>query len=178
MAVTVQQVEEESLGDKMLVGKITAAYGIKGWVKIHSFTSPKENIVSYLPWNLELGSKALQLDVLELREHGKGLVARLDTVDDRNAAEAIVGAEIFVDRSCFEDLADDEFYWDELIGLEVTDMSGQSLGKIDSILETGANDVLVIEGEKRLLVPYVFGDVIKLVDLETGKVCIDWLEPE
>ena len=140
-----QQVEEH-----LLVGKVTAAYGIKGWVKIHSFTSPKENIVSYLPWIIKLGSKALQLDVLELREHGKGLVARLDTIDDRNAAEAIVGAEIFVDRSCLEELADDEFYWDQLIGLEVVDTADQLLGKIDSIFETGANDVLVIEGEKRL----------------------------
>ena len=67
---------------------------------------------------------------------------------------------------------------DELIGLEVIDMSDQSLGKIDSIFETGANDVLVIEGKKRLLVPYIFGDVIKSIDLEAGKVCIDWLEPE
>jgi 16S rRNA processing protein RimM len=168
-----QQVEED-----LLVGKVTAAYGIKGWVKIHSFTSPKENIVSYLPWTLKLGSNVLQHDVLELREHGKGLVARLDSIDDRGAAEAITGAEIFVARNCLEDLADDEFYWDELIGLEVIDMSDQSLGKIDSIFETGANDVLVIEGKKRLLVPYIFGDVIKSIDLEAGKVCIDWLEPE
>jgi len=163
---------------KMLVGKITAAYGIKGWVKVHSFTRPKENIVGYLPWSLTLDSEALQLDVLELREHGKGLVARLDTIDDRNSAEAILGAEIFVDRSCLENLAEGEFYWNDLIGLEVIDMSDQSLGKIDSIFETGANDVLVIEGEKRLLVPYVLGDVIKSVDLEAGKVRIDWVEPE
>ncbi|MDG1463267.1 MAG: ribosome maturation factor RimM [Gammaproteobacteria bacterium] len=164
--------------EQMLVGKITSAYGIKGWVKIYSHTSPIENIVSYLPWDLKRGSDRWQLDVLEARLHGKGLVARLATVDDRTAAEAMAGAEIYVDRSLLKELAEGEYYWDDLIGLDVTDTEGRYLGKVDSILETGANDVLEIVGEKRQLVPYVVGDVIKSIDIEAGVIQIDWVEPE
>jgi 16S rRNA processing protein RimM len=164
--------------EQILVGKITSAFGIKGWVKIYSHTSPIENIVSYLPWDLKRGSDTWQLDVLEARVHGKGLVARLESIDDRTAAEAMAGAEIYIDRSRLKDLADGEYYWDDLIGLDVTDTEGKHLGKVDSILETGANDVLEIVGEKRQLVPYVVGDVIKSVDIEAGIIQIDWVEPE
>ena len=170
---TEQQAEEQ-----VLVGKITGAFGIKGWVKVHSFTSPIENIVSYLPWTLKLGPDEWKIDVLEARIHGKGLVARVETVDDRNAAEAIAGAEIFVARNMLTDLIAGEYYWRDLIGLNVTDTAGQLLGKVDSILETGANDVLVIEGKKRRLVPYVVGEVIKSVDMDAGIIQIDWVEPE
>jgi 16S rRNA processing protein RimM len=151
---TEQQAEEQ-----VLVGKITGAFGIKGWVKVHSFTSPIENIVSYLPWTLKLGPDEWKIDVLD-------------------AAEAIAGAEIFVARNMLTDLIAGEYYWRDLIGLDVTDTAGQLLGKVDSILETGANDVLVIEGKKRRLVPYVVGDVIKSVDMDAGIIQIDWVEPE
>ncbi|MBT5890591.1 MAG: 16S rRNA processing protein RimM, partial [Chromatiales bacterium] len=111
--------------EQVLVGKITGAFGIKGWVKVHSFTSPIENIVSYLPWTLKLGSDEWEIDVFESRIHGKGLVARVETVDDRNAAEAIAGAEIFVARNMLTDLIAGEYYWRDLIGLNVTDTAGQ-----------------------------------------------------
>ncbi len=145
---------------------------------MHSFTSPQENIVSYLPWTLKLGSDVWQLDVLEARLHGKGLVVLLDTVADRDASEAMKGAEIFIDRECLEELEEGEYYWDDLIGLQVVDTEDRVLGNIDSIFETGANDVLVIKGEKRTLVPYIVGDVVKSVDIEAGVVRIDWTEPE
>ena len=169
---------EQQAEDRVLVGKITGAFGIKGWVKVHSFTRPIENIVSYLPWTLKLGSDEWDIELFEARVRGKGLVAKVETVDDRNAAEAIAGADIFVARNMLKELIAGEYYWRDLVGLDVTDTAGQLLGKVDSLLETGANDVLVIEGKKRRLVPYVVGDVIKSVDMDAGIIQIDWVEPE
>jgi len=166
---------------QLLVGKITGAYGIKGWVKVHSFTSPLENIVSYLPWDLHRkGAKSehWQLGIAEAKVHGKGLVVRFEDFTDRNQAEEITGAEIYVDRDALEELPDDEYYWSDLFGLEVINSDGSVLGKVDSMMETGANDVLVVEGKERHLLPYVPGDVIKSVDIEEGIIRVDWVEPE
>ena len=163
---------------QLLIGKITGAHGIKGWVKVYSFTDPVENIVEYLPWDLTLNGQIVQMDALEGRLQGKGLVVRLDGIDDRNAAEALKGAEIYIDRERLPELAEDEFYWDDLIGLNVIDQNEVALGKVDQILDTGANDVLVIKGEQRHLIPYVTGDVVKSVDVDAGVIHVEWQEPE
>jgi len=163
---------------QVLLGKISGAYGIKGWVKVHSFTSPVENIIDYLPWDLRSGKEIRQLDVVEGRSHGKGLVVRLEGVDDRTAAEALRGAEIFVERSQLPATAEGEYYWEDLLGLTVVDQNDVTLGKVDQLLDTGANDVLVVVGDERHVIPYISGDVVTSVDLDEAIIRVNWLAPE
>jgi len=119
------------------------------------------------------------MDVAEGRLHGKGLVVRLDDVNDRNAAEALRGAEIYVARDQLPELDEGEYYWEDLAGLTVINQVNEELGLIDQMLDTGANDVMVVKGAKgRQLIPYISGDVVKQVDLDAGVVKVDWLEPE
>ena len=110
------------------VGRVSGLYGVRGWVKIFSYTRPRENIVNYQPWILERGSKTDRRDVDAGRVHGKGVIAHLSGVDDRDSAAALVGADILVDRAQFAQTAENEFYWADLVGLEVVTTSGEILG--------------------------------------------------
>jgi len=163
---------------QVLVGRISGLFGVRGWVKVYSFTQPIENIFRYRPWHLR-GVKQGEDIVNEFvvshsRSHGKGLVAQFAGIDDRDVAAGLVGAEIFVERGQFAGTEPGEHYWTDLVGLSVETVDGKSLGEVDSLLETGANDVLVIDGEKRYLVPFVAGQVVKAVDLDDGKIVVDW----
>lgn len=171
---------------RVVVGAISGIYGLKGWVKVHSFTSPPENILAYRPWvltrtgrNGPLGDhggdeSASTFDVREGRIHGRGLVARFDGVEDRDAAAEWVGAEIRVDRQHFANAEEGEYYWADLVGLKVVTIDGRELGVVDSLLETGANDVLVVVGDRRSLVPFLIGPVVKKVDQASRHITVDW----
>jgi 16S rRNA processing protein RimM len=109
------------------------------------------------------------------RAHGKILVARLEGCDDRDAAEALVGYEIQVPRSRLpDDLAPGEYYWADLVGLRVETLGGVELGRIARLFETGANDVIVVEGKRERLLPYVWQQVVREVDLGAGVMRVDW----
>lgn len=165
------------------VGRITSVFGIKGWVKIHSDTEPPENIASYSPWWLKTkhGVKAVEVD--EFQPHGKGFIAHLKGVDDRTQAEAYAKVTISVERDQLPALADDEYYWHQLEGLAVYSIfeGGEILlGQVSHLLETGANDVLVIKpgadcvDDRERLVPYVPGQFVARIDLDAGKMWVDW----
>ena len=109
-----------------------------------------------------------------MRAHGKGYVAQLAGVEDRDAAAALGGVEIEVPRECLEPVTDGEFYWNDLIGLEVETLTGDRLGQVQRMMETGANDVMVVTGERRRLIPFVHGGVVREVDLEAGTIRVDW----
>lgn len=115
-----------------------------------------------------------ELLVSDSRRQGKGLIARFSGIEDRDTAAGLVGADIFVERRQFTGTQPGEHYWADLVGLPVETADGRMLGEVDSLLATGANDVLVIDGEKRRLVPFIAGQVIKAVDLDTGKIVVDW----
>jgi 16S rRNA processing protein RimM len=161
----------------MLVGRIGGAYGIKGWVHIHSFTGPLENIIDYSPWRLHAtidGKLCQSIDVVKGKLHGKGLVAQLQGVNDRNGAESLKGLEIRVERERMPEPAGDKFYWADLEGLRVEDSAGTELGQVDQMLDTGSADVMVITGEQRHLIPFVYGDTVVAVDLDAGCIRVDW----
>lgn len=162
------------------VGRLLAAFGIKGWVKVHSDTDPRENILQYRPWYLWRNNQWQAVEVVEGHAHGKGLVVRLRGVDDRNAAEMLGGIDIGVAEQNLPVLSEGEFYWRDLIGLQVVNVEGQLLGVVDHLLETGANDVMVVkpcsgsvDGEQRLL-PWVLGQVVQRVDKDTKRITVDW----
>jgi 16S rRNA processing protein RimM len=156
------------------LGRISGVQGIQGWVRVHSDTSPRENIVNYSPWYLEYGGKRERRKVNAGRRQGKGVVAKLAGCNDRNAAEALIGAVIRIPRSQLPQTAPGEFYWADLIGLRVETLDGVDLGRIDQLFETGANDVIVVQGERERLVPYIWEQVVREVDLEAGLMRVDW----
>jgi len=158
----------------VLVGRIAGAYGIKGWVRVRSFTDPEDNILSYSPWRLRQGEREISCEVSEGRAQGKGLVVRFAEVADRTAAEALSGMDVLVDRSRLPEAGEGRFYWADLEGLEARDLEGRVLGRVDQVLATGANDVLVIQGDTRLLIPFLYGQTVRSVDLDDGSLVIDW----
>ena len=158
----------------LVLGRISGLYGVRGWVKVHSYTEPREAILKYGSWLLEQDGVWRETSVAEGRKQGKTVVARLDAVTDRDMATAFVGMTIGVARSDLPETDSGEYYWTDLEGLQVIHRDGRILGKVAYLLATGANDVLVIQGDQEVLVPFVKDEVIKGVDLATGIISVDW----
>lgn len=168
------------------VGRITGVFGIKGWVKIHSQTEPADNIFSYQPWYLKTPHGVKPIELVEWRTHGKGFVAQVVGIDDRNTAELLCPVDIAVEKDLLASLDDGEFYWHQLEGLRViSQYADQSydFGCVKKILPTGANDVLVVVGDeqsmdqKERLIPYVPDQFITNIDLADGVMHVEW-DPE
>jgi len=158
----------------LVLGRISGLYGVRGWVKVHSYTEPRDAILKYGSWLLEQDGVWRETSVAEGRKQGKTVVARLDAVTDRDMATAFVGMTIGVARSDLPETGSGEYYWTDLEGLQVIHQDGRVLGKVAYLLATGANDVLVIQGDQEVLVPFVKDEVIKGVDLATGIISVDW----
>lgn len=155
----------------MTLGRVAGVFGVKGWVRIQSYTRPAENLFDYAPWLIGDAER----DILEAREHGPGFVALLDGVEDRDAAAALIGADIEVPRSALPEPEDGQVYWADLIGMDVVCEDGRELGKVADMLENGAQDVLVIRGAGQPhLVPFVRGPIVKRIELEQGRIVVDW----
>ncbi|MBZ2189565.1 ribosome maturation factor RimM [Alcanivorax sp. JB21] len=170
--------------DALIIGRVVAAYGIKGWVKVHSFTDPKDNIFSYQPWYLRSPTGWQQVKVTSWRIQGKSLVACIDGCADRTLAESsLLGRDIAMPRSALPAPQAGEYYWRDLIGLRVSLADGRVLGVIRQMLETGANDVMVVQGDsesidrQERLIPWLPDRVVGKVDLVAGTVEVDW-DPE
>jgi 16S rRNA processing protein RimM len=160
---------------RVVLGRIVGVYGVRGWVKIFSETEPREGILAYSPWLV--GDSQTPKAVVEGRRHGKGVVARIAGCDDRDQAAALIDQEISITRDRLPPPRSDEFYWIDLEGLEVWTGDGYRLGVVDHLFATGANDVLVVSGERERLLPFVWGEVIRSVDFEQGRIEVDW-DPE
>ena len=139
-----------------------------------SYTRPKENIFHYSPWLIGTRGVWQERALQESSVHGKGLIARLDGVTDRETARAIMGSDIAVYRAQLPPLPEGEYYWCDLIGRKVVNLAGDELGEVTEIQETGANDVLIVEGRGRHLIPVVMDRVIRDVDLAGGRILVDW----
>lgn len=166
----------EKASETLVVGKISGVYGVKGWVKVYSWTQPRENIFSYQHWLLGDANASVQVDVVDGKVQGKGMIASLDGCDTRDQAESLVGKEIRILASDLPPAEKGEYYWRDLIGLTVRNLQDQELGVVKRLFETGANDVLVVKGKREHLVPWVQGQFIKKIDLEAGVMLVDWDE--
>lgn len=160
--------------DLVGVGRISGLFGVRGWVRIYSYTEPRENILTFRPWFIGGKDNWKPMVPLEGKRHGKGIVARLETVEDREQAAKLLGQEIAVRREQLPEIGAGEYYWTDLEGLQVVTPAGETLGVVDHLMETGANDVLVVKGRRELLIPYVPGDVVLEVDLEGGRIRVSW----
>lgn len=164
-------------GDERFVtlGRVSGAHGIRGWIRVHSETSPRENIVQYSPWYLLRGGRREAWKVKGGRLQGKSVIAKLAGCNDRNQAEALAGAEISIPRSALPTTTTEgEYYWADLVGLTVKTVDGAELGRIERLFETGANDVIVVHGDRERLIPYVWRQVVRDVNLGDGVMTVDW----
>lgn len=162
--------------DSMVVlGKLAGAFGVKGWVKVHSYTASRADIFNYQPLYFSVNQEWQVVKLISYQQQSKGLVAQFEHVQDRDLALKLTGTEIAVQRKQLPTLDNNEYYWSDLEGLSVLTVTGVVLGKVDHLLETGANDVMVVKhdsGEHWL--PWLMDTVIKRVDLAAGLIEVDW----
>jgi len=173
--------EQDTGGDGqgfVTLGHVSGPHGLQGWVKVHSDTSPRDNIVGYSPWYLVRDGERSSWRVNAGRSQGKAVVAKLAGCNDRETAEGLTGSLIQVHRDQLPEVTTPgEFYWVDLVGLRVETLDGVVLGRIERLFETGANDVLVVQGDRERLLPYLWQRVVHSVDLESGVMRVDW-DPE
>ena len=182
----VENVESQA-DERILLGHVTGIYGLKGWIKIHSDTSPRENIVSYSRWWLQQGSNWQQVELTGGRPQGKTIVAQIKGISTPEQASLLIGAKIAVERSAMPQATEGEYYWTDLVGMQVVTIEDVSIGPVDRLFETGANDVVVVTDlreqdestlqagtVREVLVPWLVPDVIKDVDLDKRVIVVDW----
>lgn len=168
----------------VVIGRLSAVYGVKGWLKVYSYTDPIENFLGYSQCWVQRHGSWQPLAIAEGRQHGKGLVVRLDGVEDREQAAAFIGSDVAIAASELPALEPEEFYWRQLVDLQVFVDHPQrgrlNLGRIHHLLETGANDVLVIRGDehsidqRERLIPYAPEQFVFDVDLAAKTMRVEW----
>lgn len=166
-----------------VIGRITSVFGVKGWLKVFSYTDPKDGILNYRDWTLLLDGKRIPIRLEEGRRQGQGIVVRLKGINDRDLARTYCGAEVRVSTAELPELPEGEFYWFQLEGLDVYTVDDECLGKVHHLMETGSNDVLVVQAtagsidQRERLIPYLPGEVVQNVDLDSKRMVVDW-DPE
>ncbi len=166
--------------DRLIVGQINGVFGVNGWVKVFSHTEPRKNILSYSPWliNFKGEWREMQLKNSKVQSGGKTLVAQLDGVTDRDVAREYMGCDIAIYRAQLKH-SDDGWFWVDLIGCQVYTNTGIELGTVSEMVVTGAHDVLRIQTvsdiqERDILIPFVVGQFVLSVDIDTKKIIVDW----
>lgn len=156
------------------LGRVNGLLGVKGWLKIYSYTDPRDSIVGFSTWVLRTGDDEQTVELEDGRKHGRTVVVKLKAIDDRNQAEALVGADIAVERDALAPCDPGEYYWTDLEGSTVVTAQGESLGRLDHLFETGGHDVMVVIGDRRRLIPFVQEKVVREVKLEQHIIVVDW----
>ena len=168
----------------IIIGKVGAAHGVHGWVKITSYTDTPADIFSYQPWHLQQNGKWEKATFTETRQQDQYLAARINSCEDRDSAQRLTNLDIAINRNQLPKVAEDEYYWSDLEGLSVKTENNVYLGTVDHLFETGANDIMVVidknsgpGAEKRCLLPFIKKRVIKKVDFDQQEIIVDW-DPE
>ena len=173
----------ESDDKRVVLGKISTVYGVKGWLKVNSYSNPRKNIFNYPQWQIKTRNGWIKQEVEQGRPHGKTLVVKLAGCDDRDQAQLFVGSSIAVYRSQLPDTESGEHYWSDILGMDVVDTDGLELGQVKDIMETGSNDVLVVRetvSKKRsgkasdILIPWLIDDVIINIDTDKQLITVQW----
>lgn len=165
----------------VVLGKIGSSYGVKGWMKITAYTDTVEGIFDYSPWLINEQGNWREVKVTQWRFHGKAIVAQLEGVDDMNEAQRLTNCEIAINSAQMTVLPESEFYWRDLLGCEVINTKGYNMGKVDQVVETGSNDVLLVKanakdafGKGERMIPFVTEQFIKTVDTSAKQIVVDW----
>lgn len=169
-----------SQSEYIVIGRLGAVYGVKGWLKVQSFTENPESIFEYSPWLLKQKGEQT-IEVAEWRRHNKGLIARLEGVSDREQAARLTGADICITENELPELAEDEFYWHDLIGLQVVNLQGYDMGVVEQIMPTSSNDVLVVKannndafGKSERLIPFIQSEYVTEINPDEKRIQVDW----
>ncbi|MDP2573784.1 ribosome maturation factor RimM [Vibrio penaeicida] len=167
--------------EKIVVGKFGASYGIRGWLKVFSYTDNAESIFDFSPWFIKQKGDWVECKVESWKRHNKGMVCKLEGLEIREEAHLLTNFEIAINPASLPELSEDEFYWRELFGMQVITTKGYNLGEVVDLLETGSNDVLVVKanlkdafGQKERLIPFLEEQVIIQVDREAQRIEVDW----
>lgn len=159
--------------EMVVMGRIGAPFGVRGWIKVQPFTEELDGLLNFPIWRLGQNGRWGKRKLLEGAVHGKGLIARIAGCEDRTAAEQLCGLEVAIPREALPATKENEYYWSDLTGLDVVNLQHEMLGTVDEVLETGGNDVLVVLGEYKRLLPFVPA-VIREVNLAQGRIFVDW----
>ncbi len=159
------------------MGQLGAPYGVKGWLKLQSFTQPARNILNYQHWSLKSRTSGWQaIEIETIKAHQRHFIAKITNIDNPEQAALLTNHFIGIPQQDLPPLAKGDYYWSELIGLQVINQNKQCLGIVDHLFETGANDVIVVQNEKKqVLIPY-HHSVIHSVDLERKILTVEWYE--
>lgn len=167
--------------EQVVLGQLGAVYGVKGWLKVQSYTDDAEAIFEYSPWVISKNGKLQQVQVEEWRRHNKSLIAKLATVDDRDAAHLLTGSDIIVSAEQLPDLPEGEFYWRDLMGMTVVNQDGYDMGVVDQIMATASNDVMVVKansndafGRSERLIPFIQSQYVSEIDKDNQRIVVDW----
>ena len=164
------------LEEIVVMGKVLVPYGVNGWVKVYSFTEKLESFLTYKKLFLSKDQKNwLEINIKEIKVHGKTIIAKFSEIADRNQAENYKDYLIGVPKDYLPQLNEDQYYWNDLIGFEVMNLQNVSFGLVDTYIETGANDVIVVKGDKERLIPYTPMTVLKVDTIKT-QIIVDWDE--
>jgi len=156
------------------MGRISGLFGVQGWVKVYSYTEPREAVLDYDRWLLGRKDGWQEATVAEGQRHGKTIIVRIDGYVDRDQAAKLVGLDIGVPREAMPETDNGRYYWSDLEGLKVLHCDGTELGRVAYLIETGANDVMVVKGDGERLIPFVMDKVVLGVDLDKGEIEVDW----
>lgn len=165
----------------VILGRLGAVYGIKGWLKINSFTEQAEAIFDYPNWLVGHDGQWREVELTEWRRHNKSLIAKLKGYDVREQSQVLTGMEIAIPAQDLPQLAKDEFYWRDLIGMRVVNRQGYDLGQVTDLMDTGSNDVLVVQanlkdafGKKERLIPFIESQMVDAIDQQAQLITVDW----
>lgn len=158
----------------IVVGRFGKPHGIKGFVTVHSFTHPRENILEYADWHAVIKGNYQPIKLSHVESTHKSIIAQVIGYPDRDMVAQLTNIEIAVDAAQFATLNDGEYYWHELIGMQVINQRDENVGAVKELLSTGSNDVLVVEGEKRTLIPWLLDQFVISVDTDKRVIRVDW----
>lgn len=162
-------------GERLVpLGEVNGLYGVRGWVRVYSYTDPRTGILDYTSWWLDAGPGWQAYTVAAGRRHGSTVVARLAGCEDRDTAASLLGARIAVPRRLLPPLPAGQYYLVDLLGSRVQTTAGTEIGDVDRLMDTGANDVLVVRGDRERLIPFAQGETVVDVDLERAVITVDW----
>ena len=167
---------DKKTGDNLVeLGKISGVFGVKGWIKVHSFTDPREGIVDYSHWQIFQKGQWREVELEGGQRQAKTVIAKLKNIDERDEAMLLMGAKIAIRSDQLQGLDENEYYWHDLEGLQVINTEGVDLGKVSYMMETGANDVMVLQGEdQERLIPFTLNHTVQKVDLDAGIITVEW----
>lgn len=160
--------------ERVVMGRFGRPHGIKGLITVISFSQPPERILDYSDWHVCIKQQWQPLTLLHTDVTHKSILVRVEGYVEREDVAKLTNLDIGVLRSQLPGLPENDYYWHQLIGLKVITLDAKVLGYVESLMATGSNDVLIVQGEQRCLIPYLKGDVVHEVRLEQGEIVVDW----